>query len=227
MTDVRQLQSDNQTLKRILSDIAAIRALSQQHLDRQSYFHLGPCGGCGAPSFQQPCALCGFYPMGETVVEPESPRFTCDQFEKTVRQSGYVRGEGNLATWHARAFEKTVAFREQTTYANMVGRFVAAAQCQKMAATPAEIYQAVAIERRTLVPSLTPAPAPDPIIAPIAKIKIVPIDQPNAPGRWLKLAAPIKRERHWRWAQTVEAVTHFIPPGHFVVQFSSPGDAID
>jgi len=32
--------------------------------DSLEYFHLSPCGGCGAPMWQQPCACCGYYPRG-------------------------------------------------------------------------------------------------------------------------------------------------------------------
>ncbi len=39
---------------------ARVRALDE----RCRYFHLTRCE-CGAPCFQQPCSICGFYPMGD------------------------------------------------------------------------------------------------------------------------------------------------------------------
>ena len=43
---------------------ARIRALGE----RCQWFHLSRCA-CGAPCFQQPCTICGFYPMGNYASE--------------------------------------------------------------------------------------------------------------------------------------------------------------
>lgn len=61
----------------------------------RSPFHLARCGGCGGPAWQQPCALCGHYPMGRP-----DPRPACskDRFVAVVRGSA-PNGEGNVATW--------------------------------------------------------------------------------------------------------------------------------
>jgi len=65
----------------------------------RSGFHLSACGGCGAPSFQQPCPLCGFYPMGEDK-GTWSPRTAgYEAFAAAVERSGPGGQDGNIATW--------------------------------------------------------------------------------------------------------------------------------
>ena len=140
----------------LIATVVAVQALSASIYGQPSYFHLARCGGCGCPSFQQPCSLCNHYPMGERVVAPERPLFTCEQFEKRIAASGVsgLKGvAGNIATWYARANRNTVAYKlggEWGAYKKKTDQFLADAQVMTGLASAADIYQAVAIENRVL-----------------------------------------------------------------------------
>ncbi len=49
------------------------------------HFHLTACGGCGMPAFQQPCPMCGYYPMGNDPAE----RKRCQ--EEGITEERWVR----------------------------------------------------------------------------------------------------------------------------------------
>lgn len=76
----------------------------------RSPFHLAACGGCGGPAFQQPCSLCGFYPMGPDKGRPRPELGTRERFCESVERSGPDGVGGNLATWYAVSDRKTVAY---------------------------------------------------------------------------------------------------------------------
>jgi len=83
---------------------------------RRSHFALNPCGGCGCPSFGQPCAVCGHYPMGERP-EPvtETLEERADRFRRSVLASA-PEGKGNIATWYFKDLRKTVAYQKSPSF---------------------------------------------------------------------------------------------------------------
>lgn len=59
----------------------------------ECHFHLFPCGQCSAPSWQQPCPWCGFYPTSNrewsiATRDREENRFPYPQFERLINRSG-------------------------------------------------------------------------------------------------------------------------------------------
>lgn len=96
------------------------RAYDLIMLDR-SPFHLSPCGGCGGPSFGQPCALCGHYPMGGP--DPRPPA-TPERFSQAVKNS-MPGGTGNLATWYFGDFKKRVSYKPFSPYKSKVDALIA------------------------------------------------------------------------------------------------------
>lgn len=97
------------------SAVEAIARLYERSMLAPSPLHLAACGGCGGPSFQQPCPLCGFYPMGADKgrwhPETSSRRFFCDKVAGSAPQ-----GAGNLATWVLSASRKTVAYAQNPRF---------------------------------------------------------------------------------------------------------------
>lgn len=62
------------------------------------YFHLTKCGGCGGPSFQQPCVICRYYPMGDDPKE----RARCAEY-KTFAKQDFLRSVSqfpNIVCWY-------------------------------------------------------------------------------------------------------------------------------
>ena len=98
-------------------DAAAERVgqVFEQGMLTRSPFHLAPCGGCGAPSFQQPCMMCGFYPMGTPTAADISPPAKREAFVRAVEGS-MPEGRGNLATWYLSSRRKTVAYDKSPRY---------------------------------------------------------------------------------------------------------------
>ena len=80
------------------------------------YFHLSPCGGCGMPTWQQPCPVCGYYPMGNVSEEQER----CRPYQDKGRWLRLVKRHGSIAAWYWAGRKRTVAwssnwsFREET-----------------------------------------------------------------------------------------------------------------
>lgn len=76
---------------------AAARHWERECLER-SPFHLSACGGCGAPSFQQPCPLCRYYPIwGDNSCSPKVA--TKQMFCEMVGRSGPAGRDGTIVTW--------------------------------------------------------------------------------------------------------------------------------
>lgn len=82
--------------------VETIARLDEARNLRSSPFHLQACGGCGVPSFQQPCLLCGYYPMGADKGTWNPKTATFEQFSRMIEKSGPDGRGGNVATWHAR-----------------------------------------------------------------------------------------------------------------------------
>lgn len=95
--------------------IETVARLYERSVLSHSPLHLAACGGCGGPSFQQPCPLCNFYPMGSDkgVWHPRtaSRQFFCDRVAASASD-----GAGNLATWVLSASRKTVAYAQSYAF---------------------------------------------------------------------------------------------------------------
>jgi len=125
----------------------------EQAMLTRSPFHLSPCGGCGGPAFQQPCSLCGYYPMGGP--DPRQPA-TLDQFRRSVENS-MPGGTGNLATWYFGNFRKTVAYKPHSSYKAKVDDLIAEAARMTDLPNADAVWQHVVVEgnriRRPGVPA--------------------------------------------------------------------------
>lgn len=87
---------DIEELKKGIENVA--RHWEVEALDR-SPFHLSACGGCGAPSFQQPCPLCRYYPRGSDKGYYHPEVATKQMFCTMVDKSGPGGADGTIATW--------------------------------------------------------------------------------------------------------------------------------
>jgi hypothetical protein len=89
------------------SAIEAIGKLEEHFLLRRSHLHINRCGGCGGPAYQQPCAICNFYPMGQDKGNYSPKVATLEHFKSAVERSGLAGSTCNLATWYFRSrFER-------------------------------------------------------------------------------------------------------------------------
>ena len=79
------------------------------------YFHLHPCGGCGAPMWQQPCQLCRFYPMGRATDEEVA---RCKRLVPDPRASftKAIERNGSIAVWFIRSWRNSVAWRDDSVF---------------------------------------------------------------------------------------------------------------
>jgi len=91
-------------IERVKETVEAVARFDERERLASSPFHLSKCGGCGAPSFQQPCSLCGFYPYGSNKGHWDPREATREQFSAMVERSGPDGKDGTVATWHARSF---------------------------------------------------------------------------------------------------------------------------
>lgn len=95
--------------------VESIARLYEQSMLKRSPLHLSACGGCGGPSFQQPCPLCSYYPMGSDKGQwhprTASREFFCDKVAESA-----PAGTGNLATWVLAQKKRTVAYREDLSF---------------------------------------------------------------------------------------------------------------
>jgi hypothetical protein len=72
------------------------------------YFHLTPCA-CGQPVWQQPCPLCGYYPMGNDPQERER----CASMGLTREHwLAAVARHGNIGAWYFASYKTTVAWKD-------------------------------------------------------------------------------------------------------------------
>lgn len=92
----------------------------------RSPLHLSACGGCGGPSFQQPCALCSFYPMGSDKGQWHPHAASREFFCEKVAASAPA-GTGNLATWVLAEKKRTVAYRDDASFRRRLDETLAVA----------------------------------------------------------------------------------------------------
>lgn len=103
-------------LEATVSDaVERIAQLSERSFLTRSPLHLAICGGCGGPSFQQPCPLCSFYPRGADKGSWHPARASREFFCEKVAASA-PDGAGNLATWVLAQATRTVAYREMSGF---------------------------------------------------------------------------------------------------------------
>lgn len=85
----------------LIEGIEQVARFHERRFGSRSPFHLMTCGGCGCPAFQQPCSLCGYYPMGQDRGTWNPKVATKEMFCEMVERSGPGGREGTIATWHA------------------------------------------------------------------------------------------------------------------------------
>lgn len=95
----------------------------EAELGKESHLHLASCGGCGCPSFGQPCAVCDYYPMGASDPFHDGKQRTLKDFKKAVAASG-PGGTGNIASWYYSDRRKTVAYKEKPEFREAVDRLI-------------------------------------------------------------------------------------------------------
>jgi len=78
--------------------VATVRGLGEKF----KYFHLSPCF-CGAPVWQQPCPICGYYPMyGETNSGMDKGECTVELYAKAVKCAG------GILEWYLKSYMSCV-----------------------------------------------------------------------------------------------------------------------
>ena len=104
-------------MKTLQDVIKAVRSLHQY----TEYFHLSPCGGCGLPSWQEPCPICDWYPdRGGAYWMKEHN----DRRRKQIQSNGYdeahwlkrLKHNENIALWVLAGARKTLAWNGQQYY---------------------------------------------------------------------------------------------------------------
>lgn len=98
--------------------VERIAQLSERSFLARSPLHLARCGGCAGPTFQQPCPLCSFYPMGADKGSWHPARASREFFCEKVAASAPA-GTGNLATWVMAQANRSVAYRELPRFRHM------------------------------------------------------------------------------------------------------------
>jgi hypothetical protein len=94
------------------SAIERIGQLEEHFVLRRSNLTINRCGGCGGPAYQQPCAICNFYPMGENKGNYSPKVATLDHFTSAVERSAPAGTASNLATWFFKSkFERITVMR--------------------------------------------------------------------------------------------------------------------
>ncbi len=134
--------------------VDAIARMSERRSLTRSPFHLAPCGGCGGPSFQQPCPLCAYYPMGDDRGTWHPETVTREYFCSVIDRSGDHRSGGNLATWFVRNLEKSakgMAKSDRQTVVEGLRPMLQEAQAMRGLLSPAQTFELVSERRLTLV----------------------------------------------------------------------------
>lgn len=100
-------------------------------------FHLSRCH-CGAPSWQQPCPTCGYYPMyGTTGTSWQPDSATREGFAARARHYGGV------AAWYFAGFRRVVAYEMDPSFRDRIDRLVVDAATWTDVPTPEEVWDLV------------------------------------------------------------------------------------
>lgn len=100
-------------------------------------FHLARCY-CGAPSWQQPCPTCGYYPMYGSTGTSWAP--------ESATREGFVamaRRRGGVAAWYFAGYRRTVAYTADWRFRERIDALVAAAKEWDGVPSPAEVWDSV------------------------------------------------------------------------------------
>ena len=97
-------------------------------------FHLSRCY-CGAPSWQQPCPTCDYYPMyGSTGTSAARDSATRETFVATATR------HGGIAAWYFEEYRRTVAYAKDPGFAARIDELVEAAKTWEDVPTPGEVW---------------------------------------------------------------------------------------
>jgi hypothetical protein len=94
-----------------IEDLArTVQAIHMAAFGKNSSFHLHACGRCDAPSWQQPCPCCGYYPMGNPADEAERAAHALDR----DRYERICEHQEGIGAWYFAGFSRTVAYSDPT-----------------------------------------------------------------------------------------------------------------
>lgn len=110
----------------VFEAVEGIARLYERSMLTRSPLHLSACGGCGGPSFQQPCPLCSFYPMGNDKGQWHPHTASREYFCEKVAGCAPA-GTGNLATWVLAEKKRTVAYRDDPSFRRRLDETLAVA----------------------------------------------------------------------------------------------------
>lgn len=129
-------------IQHLLDAVERIARMAETAFQRRSPFHLGRCGGCDGPSYQQPCPHCSFYPMGDAAQQrAATPRLTAERFRANVERS-LPDGRGNLATWYFSNFRRS-GHGPHSSYSATVAGLIRDAAAMDGLPDPDEVFEAV------------------------------------------------------------------------------------
>lgn len=132
-------------LERVRETVEAVARFHETEHLVASPFHLCKCGGCGAPAYQQPCNLCGFYPRGADKGYWNPKNATREDFARMVEGSGPGGRDGTIATWHARAYWENRAGLTREN-ARSAGEAAAMKALAVSCCSVDDVWEAVAVE---------------------------------------------------------------------------------
>jgi hypothetical protein len=130
--------------ERMTTFAKAIAAACEKETLESCSFHLSTCHSCGCPSFQQPCALCGFYPMGERDWRAKGEKIPKERFVAIAEKAGGV------AAWYCSSLRRTVAHSKSPKFREAVERLIEAVKTIPNAPTAAEIWKTVVEDGKTV-----------------------------------------------------------------------------
>lgn len=100
-------------------------------------FHLSRCY-CGAPSWQQPCPTCDYYPMyGQTGTSRARDSATREEFVAKAER------HGGVAAWYFACYRRTVAYKENWRFRERIDGLVETARSWAGVPSPGEVWDAV------------------------------------------------------------------------------------
>lgn len=112
----------------VLQFVTTVKEMHEAVFHKSSGFHIGPCYRCGAPVWQQPCPVCGYYP-GRGFDDPipsakdkEYYRCSFGRFEQIVSRNG------NYAAWYFSGYRGTSGYRNKPGFALLVEKVVEEAE---------------------------------------------------------------------------------------------------
>ena len=123
---------------RALGRDRGIKGITSKHI--AEHFQLGLCGGCGLPSWEQPCPVCGFYPYGNDPREVERcqrPGYTKGHWIRTVESYG------GIAAWYFSGCKQTRAW-DFSEYRELIETLTAEA-AQLEWPDPEAVYEEVVV----------------------------------------------------------------------------------